>query len=378
MITERYDFVVVGGGFYGCCLALFARSVSERVLLIEQEPRLMERGSRVNQARVHTGFHYPRSFVTALRSLSLHARFAADFPEAIDQTFSMLYAVARRKSKVSPQRFFRMYRSMNAPIEPADARMSALFDSDRIAGVFKCFETAFDYRALRDGLKARLEAAGVTCLLGQGVDCFEMSAEDVRVVLSGGGAVRGGHIINATYAQINAALQASGLEALPLKHEFAEIALVVPPPELRGLAVTVMDGPFFSFMPFPAEERYSLTHVRYTPHFTWTDRPGGPAAYSLAKTLPQHSKWRHMTADARRYLPVMGAVQYDRSLFDVKTVLTKNERDDGRPILFHRHRDAPRVISIMGGKIDNIYDLFTVFRAASPHWAQADTRYLFS
>ena len=65
-LTTQYDYVVIGGGFYGCCLALYLRSISDKVLLVEASDALMKRASRVNQARVHTGFHYPRSAVTAV------------------------------------------------------------------------------------------------------------------------------------------------------------------------------------------------------------------------------------------------------------------------------------------------------------------------
>jgi len=30
--STQFDYVIVGGGFYGCCLALYLRSISERVL----------------------------------------------------------------------------------------------------------------------------------------------------------------------------------------------------------------------------------------------------------------------------------------------------------------------------------------------------------
>jgi len=35
----------------------------------------------------------------------------------------------------------------------------------------------------------------------------------------------------------------------------------------------------------------------------------------------------------------------------------RNEIDDGRPILMERSQSAPGIYSIMGGKIDNIYDI---------------------
>ena len=83
----KYDFVVVGGGFYGACLALVLRSISSGVLLIERDDELFKRASKVNQARIHTGFHYPRSFVTAYRSWRLHKRFMQDFGEAIFEQY---------------------------------------------------------------------------------------------------------------------------------------------------------------------------------------------------------------------------------------------------------------------------------------------------
>ena len=58
-------------------------------------------------------------------------------------------------------------------------------------------------------------------------------------------------------------------------------------------------------------------------------------------------------------------------MFEVKTVLTANERDDGRPILLHRHSPGRRFYSVMGGKIDNIYDLFDALPGVDPALAGA-------
>lgn len=64
-----------------------------------------------------------------------------------------------------------------------------------------------------------------------------------------------------------------------------------------------------------------------------------------------------MIRDVGRYIPsVLGARHVD-SLFEVKTVLTKSENDDGRPILFEKHLELPGCYSVLGGKIDNIYDV---------------------
>jgi len=64
-----------------------------------------------------------------------------------------------------------------------------------------------------------------------------------------------------------------------------------------------------------------------------------------------------MIRDAGRYVPEILKAEYRHSLFEIKTVLTRNESDDGRPILFERHLELPGCFSILGGKIDNIYDV---------------------
>ena len=159
--TRPYDFIVIGGGFYGCCLGLFLRSISKKILLVEAADAMLTRASRVDQARIHTGFHYPRSIVTAARSATLSDPFAHDFREAVVGDFQMLYAIARRRSKVSAGRFLAMFTAMRAPIRPAGDMWSALFDSDTVEGVFECREHAFDYSVLRRQLAARLDRYGV-------------------------------------------------------------------------------------------------------------------------------------------------------------------------------------------------------------------------
>jgi hypothetical protein len=58
-----------------------------------------------------------------------------------------------------------------------------------------------------------------------------------------------------------------------------------------------------------------------------------------------------------RYVPAVLHAKYVDSLFEVKTILVKNEGDDGRPILFEKHQELPGCYSVLGGKIDNIYDV---------------------
>ncbi len=348
--AEQFDAVVVGGGFYGCCLALYMRSIADRVLVLEAEDDLLTRASLVNQARVHTGFHYPRSFVTARRSLALYERFMADFADCIVDDFQMLYAIARNGSKVTPQRFVKMFESMGAPMEPASKSERAMFNPDLIAYVLRYRAYAFDAVRLRALMNERLVHAGV--LVRQGARVARINAEPSPGALADGTPVEAPVVFDATYGQF-ANQMGGNYQAIPLKYELAEIALVQPPPALRGFGVTVMDGPFFSVMPYPAADCYSLTHVRYTPHRAWTS-----AQSPIDPPKLETSLWLYMLRDAQRYLPVLEGLEPIGSRYEVKTVLLRNESDDGRPIMLHHNAVNPNYMTVLGGKLDNIYDLF--------------------
>ncbi|MBB4858145.1 glycine/D-amino acid oxidase-like deaminating enzyme [Novosphingobium chloroacetimidivorans] len=375
-MTHEADYLIVGGGFYGCALALFLRSLGKRIVLVEAGDELLGRASRVNQARVHTGFHYPRSALTAVKSMVLHRRFATDFPDAVVDDFQMLYAIARHRSKVSALRFQRMFAEMGAPIARATPSQAALFAPDTIEEAFACDEFAFDWSVLARHMGNRLDALGIEVRLGMRAQGLETRPGGAVVRLSDGSQVAARFVFNVTYAQTNALLASADLPQAALKHEQTEIALVEVPSELAPYGLTVMDGPFFSCMPYPSAGLHSLTHVRYTPHAHWTDGSARREAYEVFDGLPRETRQRHMVLDAARYVPALAHARYERSLFEVKTVLAKNERDDGRPILFQRQPEGSPVISIMGGKIDNIYDLFDILRQAGPEWAAADDRFV--
>jgi hypothetical protein len=117
-------------------------------------------------------------------------------------------------------------------------------------------------------------------------------------------------------------------------------------------------------MPFPPRGLHTLSHVRYTPHCSWIDDGAdSPDPYEVMKGYAKKTRAYHMLEDAARYLPAMGRARVVDSLFEVKTLLMRNEIDDGRPILMERSESSNTVFSIMGGKIDNIYDVIHQLQA---------------
>jgi glycine/D-amino acid oxidase-like deaminating enzyme len=356
--------LVVGGGFFGCSLAVHLRDAGGgEVVLVEVGADLLQRASYTNQARVHNGYHYPRSLLTALRSRVNYPRFLARFAHCVDESFAKYYAISRGFSKVTAKQFRLLCEAIGAPIEPAPAAVRRLFDPQRIEDVFTVRECAFDAVKLKRHMQAELQRSGVD---------VRMQTEARRVQRRPGGGllvdcmgpdgaflVSCRRVFNCTYSRINRLLADSGLPTIPLKHEIAEMALVEPPDEIRDVGVTVMCGPFFSVMPFPARGLHSFSHVRYTPHCQWQDAPGAAYMdpYAVLAAKRRTSNFARMVADARRYMPVLTGCRQVDSLVEVKTVLPRTEVDDARPILFRRDQGLPGLHCIMGAKIDNIFDM---------------------
>src|SRR5438105_947705 len=135
--------IIIGGGFYGCCIAIFFRDAGDDVVLLEAQPQLLTRASYNNQARVHGGYHYPRSILTGKCCVTSFPLFVEVFPEATTKDFTKLYAIARVNSRVTAAQFSGFCHRVGAPIREAPAWVCTLLDRDLIEEVFQVQEYAF-------------------------------------------------------------------------------------------------------------------------------------------------------------------------------------------------------------------------------------------
>jgi glycine/D-amino acid oxidase-like deaminating enzyme len=353
-LKKQYDALVIGGGFYGAVVSLELRKSFSKVLLVEKQSDLMGRASYRNQARIHQGYHYPRSILTSLRSRVNFSRFVEEYSECVYSGFEKYYAIGRLLSKVNASQFYTFCHRIGAPIRVASKEVKKLFNPDLIEEVFLVTEYAFDAVRLKALMETQLQETGVDVALQTTVLRVEERGDYVAVLCNQGEEnkhINTGYVFNCTYSQINQVLRASGLPIIPLKHELTEMALIDPPNELRNLGITVMDGPFFSCMPFPALKIHSLSHVRYTPHHYWEDASGSPYidAHAYFHSHRPQSRYVHMLKDAQRYLPIIADSRYAESLWEVKTLLPRSEMDDSRPILYRHSDQLPSLVSVLGG-----------------------------
>jgi glycine/D-amino acid oxidase-like deaminating enzyme len=340
-----------------------------RVAIIDIEPSPMVRASLVNQARVHNGYHYPRSIFTALKSTSYYDRFLTDFPEAINGSFRKIYAIAAAGSFTDARAFAAFCARTGIPATYLDPE--SLFNAGAVEAAYATVEHAFDAPRLRDLLLKQVESEG-------GVDFFmpdtilhaAVEGDRWALRLASERRLTAGAAVNATYAGCNQVLQRFGQAPIPLKYELCEIILAKPTPELADVGITVMDGPFFSTMPFGHSGLHTLTAVDYTPRRVSTEAlPSFSCQAHHATCRPELldncsrcpvrpvSSWPAMRQLAARFLRSDFGLSYEESAFAVKTVLRTAEVDDSRPTLIHRAKGVPELITVLSGKINTLYDL---------------------
>ena len=93
-MKQKYDKIIIGAGLYGLYSALFCGRRGEKVLVLEYEDIPFKRATYINQARVHMGYHYPRSFSTAIKSAGYFKRFNEDYDFCILNKFDQIYATS--------------------------------------------------------------------------------------------------------------------------------------------------------------------------------------------------------------------------------------------------------------------------------------------
>lgn len=373
MKRQRFDYAVIGGGIFGCYAALFLAGKGARVALFEKERRLFQKASLVNQARLHGGYHYPRSMATALLSDEHKSRFTAEHRNFVNGAFEKYYAIDRYGSFTDGMQFERFCGYLDIPYSRVEVH--PLFNFERIEALYLTEEHSFDPVLLQRYYQDKVAVCPSVSLF---LDTRPISAEihsDVWLIRYQQGdkqeELYAGAAINASYAAINGINRLFGMERLEVMHEISEIAFVSSP-QMRGKGLTVMDGPFGSIMPYGLSGLLSLSSVAYTHHkVSYEDMPRfdcmqpdrdpaccpqAPGICNQCVRKPESNAFK-MLAQMRRYFSGQVQWQYLFSWFTIKTKLKASHIDDSRPTEITRLNERPAYYCLFSGKINSIYEI---------------------
>lgn len=375
-MLKQYDKIIIGAGLYGMYAAHFCAEKGQHVLVLEYDHAPFQRATYINQARVHMGYHYPRSLTTAVKSAGYFRRFVEDFGFCIHDKFDQIYATSDQFSWTSAEQFQEFCKA--AEIKCEEVAASKYFKPGMCDGAFLTEEYTYDAKILQKYYEDKLFGnPNVDFIFDARIRGIIKADRSFLVEMEDGNSFETGYVLNATYASVNQVIdKVEGIEKelFSIKYELCEIILCKPSDMLRNTGITVMDGPFFSIMPFGKTGMHSLTAVTFTPHVTSYDaKPTfscqaelmGEAVHCTPDNLGNcsecphkpESAWPYMSHLADKYLKSGYAYSYVQSLYSMKPILKSSEVDDSRPTAIKVMSREPIFISVLSGKINTVYDL---------------------
>lgn len=365
----NYDYVIFGAGIYGLYAAHLLAKKDKKVAVIEFDDKPLQRASYINQARVHNGYHYPRSVSTAVKSAHYYERFVRDFSFAINDRFKKVYAISANDSLTNAEQFLNFCQYVDIPANEINSK--SYFNSGTVEATFETLEYSYDADLIRNWYTEEL-GKFKNVLLNYNKKLVNVQKNESEFVLhfADGSTCATSNILNATYASINQILKKFDYEMFTTKYEICEVIMTHVTNNIENVGITVMDGPFFSLMPFGESGYHSLTSVGHTPHessfgtlpeFTcqqYTDKCSANQLYNcnICTARPQ-SAWTRMHQLSKKYLIPEIEVTYKGSLFAVKALISASELDDSRPTVIKEFSETPRFLSVFSGKFNTIYDL---------------------
>lgn len=336
----------------------------------------MSKASLVNQARLHGGYHYPRSVATARMSHEHQQRFTKEHQDFINFSYDKYYAIDRYGSLTDSQQFQRFCDYIGAPYTAI--KVAKPFQDHRIAALFKTTEYSFDPILLGRFYQQQLaECTGIQVFTNAQVQSVEKLGSHWHIQLQTNDntivTYQTPLVVNATYAASNAINQLFQLENIDLQHEIAEMVLLSAP-ALQNIGLTIMDGQFGSIMPYGLTGLHSLSSVAYTHHEVSKNQlPTFPCQQEHPNCQPKlvancnycsvrpTSNFLKMQRQIQQYFTDNVQLHYYQSLFNIKSKLRANTIDDGRPTEITKLSAQPDFYCVFAGKVQSIYEIEKVF-----------------
>ena len=317
--------LIIGGGLFGCSIALELYKYGYDVTLIEQNSDIMGGASKYNHNRIHYGYHYPRSPETATQSLDGLLSFLFKYKEAIVTNFPNYYAIASSQSNISALEYRKFCDQVGISYY-SEYPSSYIMNSELLEDSYKVEEPIFDWDILKDLIKKELNNYNIKLKLNtkytQDIEGFDFT-------------------INCTYSEINKINKIAGVPLL----EFKLQDVIVPVFEYNHpkIGLTVMDGPFCSVMPKGNIPNHFLLYH---------------AKYSILKETKENniepledisSNIKNIKEDSSRYFPFIKDIHFVDYWRTIRAIpINSNDARISNIITYPKN---PNFITVFSGKI---------------------------
>jgi hypothetical protein len=330
MSNHKSKIAIAGAGIYGATTAIRLAEQGHDVHLFDPLG-ILNAASGINQFRIHSGYHYPRSPETIEETMGARAEFLVSFAPAIVRNSRHYYAIPHEGSQTPPELFERVMTEHSIPLRPCRPEW---MNFDFIDKCYEVDEHIYDPEILRDVLAKQIESLGISFHRQEFPLQMRPDYDFVVWATYGLGPSRG------LFPRV--------------KYQVAEKILVQLPPQLRHISLVVVDGPFTAFDPYGSSERSMWGSAKHSNHWTTTEAGEPiPEQYRALLNGPRFDpiSWtRHeaMRKDAALAVPAAADASYLGSRFTIR-VVENNPTEDRRTL--YVQETAPGEIHIFSGKV---------------------------
>ena len=321
---------VVGAGIYGSTTAIRLAEQGHHTQLFDPLG-VLRAASAINQYRIHAGYHYPRSLETIAEIQEARHEFTEAFRPAVVSGSTHYYAIPHEGSRTPPDEYERVMGGYGLPLRPCRPDW---MNFDFIDRCYEVDEDTYDPDALRTLIESKIEQLGVV---------FTRSPYEPSM--------RGDFdfVVHATYG-----LGPSRRHFEIAKYQVAEKVLIELPPELRRVALVVVDGPFTAFDPYGATDRSLFGSAKHTNHWTTTD-PDEPIPAPLRAVIntPDFRPWSGTRFEEMREACALTAPAAARATYVGSRLTVRVVEDDphGDRRILHVRDGDPGELHIFSGKV---------------------------
>jgi len=239
-MIDKKRIAIVGAGIFGSTITIRLAQKGYSCDLYEKNNSIMSCASRVNQYRLHKGYHYPRSDSTINQLLNSYTRFFEEYYDAIEKKYTHLYALAKNNSLTSKEEYLQFLNRHSLSYDILNSHPNLI--NEKFNLVFKADEHLINYKKLKKIVEERL---GNNSLITLKLNTeFKKNRVD-----------KYDFIIFCGYGLTSQIIP----NELKKKYKFqlVEKLVVTPPKSLANTSLVIMDGPFMCIDPI-ADTNFSV------------------------------------------------------------------------------------------------------------------------
>lgn len=327
---------VIGAGIFGCTVAKAISKKGYKCTIYEQNKEILCGASKVNQYRLHRGYHYPRSDATCDLLKISRKMFQEEYKEAICNDYKHIYSLARNDSKVKKSEFIDFMNRNDLKYKILDRH--PLIKERNSSLILEVDESLINYEKIALIIKNELRN-------NVNID-LKLNTPFLKELSS-----NYDYIINCTYGLSN--------DYLPnelkrdYKFQLVEKIVVKPSLELRNQSIVVIDGPFMCIDPISGTNKSVLGNVLLAIHntsygFSPKESPDYMKPWQIIKDK-KCSRFDEFVKHGGRFIKGYEKCTFLYSMTGYRVTLPNKESTDDR---LTNIRSSGKYIDIFSGKFD--------------------------